>query len=87
MTRRRPSAARLDEIRITGLSVSVDEIAEGAAGIAAPSSTVTAWSWRGLVLGATSQRVQAEQSRLAALVVDGAHELSRVMGFGGEPPA
>jgi hypothetical protein len=30
----------------------------------------------GLVLGATSQRVQAEQSRLAALVVDGAHELS-----------
>jgi IclR family transcriptional regulator, acetate operon repressor len=77
----------LDEIRITGLSVSVDEIAEGAAGIAAPIFDRHGVVMAGLVLGATSQRVQAEQSRLAALVVDGAHELSRVMGFGGEPPA
>jgi len=76
----------LDEIRSTGLSVSLDEIAEGAAGIAAPvfdrHGVVTA----GLVLGATSQRVRAEQPRLAALVMDRAHELSRVLGFGGEPP-
>jgi DNA-binding IclR family transcriptional regulator len=77
----------LDEIRITGLSVSVDEIAEGAAGIAAPIFDRHGVVMAGLVLGATSQRVQAEQARLAALVVDTAHELSRVMGFGGEPPA
>jgi len=38
------------------------------------------------VLGATSQRVLAEQPRLAALLTDRAHELSRVMGFGGEFP-
>jgi len=83
----RPTLRRmLDEIRSTGLSVSLDEIAEGAAGIAAPvfdrHGVVTA----GLVLGATSQRVRAEQPRLAALVMDRAHELSRVLGFGGEPP-
>lgn len=77
----------LDEIRSSGLSVSVDEIAEGAAGIAAPVFDRHGMVTAGLVLGATSQRVLAEQPRLAALVVDGAHELSRVMGFGGEPPA
>ena len=84
----RPTLRRmLDEIRSTGLSVSLDEIAEGAAGIAAPvfdrHGVVTA----GLVLGATSQRVRAEQPRLAALVMDRAHELSRVLGFGGELPS
>ncbi len=77
----------LKTTRLTGLSVSVDEIAEGAAGIAAPIFDRHGVVMAGLVLGATSQRVQAEQARLAALVVDGAHELSRVMGFGGEPPA
>jgi DNA-binding IclR family transcriptional regulator len=76
----------LDEIRSTGLSVSVDEIAEGAAGIAAPIFDRHGVVMAGLVLGATSQRVLAEQPRLAALVADGAHELSRVMGFGGERP-
>jgi DNA-binding IclR family transcriptional regulator len=39
----------------------------------------------GLVLGAPSQRVLAEQPRLAALVIESARELSRVMGFGVEP--
>jgi len=31
--------------------------------------------------------VRAEQPRLAALVMDRAHELSRVLGFGGELPS
>jgi IclR family transcriptional regulator, acetate operon repressor len=76
----------LDEIRSAGLSVSIDEIAEGAAGIAAPIFDRHGEVLAGLVLGATSQRVLAEQPRLAALVIDGAHGLSRVMGFGGERP-
>jgi IclR family acetate operon transcriptional repressor len=76
----------LDEIRGAGLSVSVDEIAEGAAGIAAPVFDRRGEVVAGLVLGAPSQRVMAEQPRLAALVIEGARELSRVMGFGAELP-
>ena len=76
----------LDEIRITGLSVSVDEIAQGAAGIAAPVFDRHGQVLAGLVLGAPSQRVLAEQPRLAALVVESARDLSRVMGFGAELP-
>ena len=59
---------------------------QGAAGIAAPVFDRHGQVMAGLVLGAPSQRVLAEQSRLAALVVEGARELSRVMGFGAEPP-
>ena len=77
----------LDEIRNTGLSVSVDEITQGAAGLAAPIFDRRGQVVAGLVLGAPSQRVLAEQPRLAALVIESARELSRVMGFGGEPPA
>ena len=76
----------LDEIRNTGLSVSVDEIAEGAAGIAAPVFDRHGEVQAGLVLGAPSQRVLAEQPRLATLVVESARELSRVMGFEAELP-
>ena len=76
----------LDEIRSNGLSISLDEISEGAAGIAAPVFDRHGEVMAGLVLGATSQRVRAEQPRLAALVVDGARDLSRVMGYGGELP-
>ena len=76
----------LDEIRSTGLSISVDEIAQGAAGIAAPVFDRHGEVLAGLVLGAPSHRVLAEQPRLAGLVVEGARELSRVMGFGGEQP-
>jgi len=76
----------LDEIRSTGLSVSVDEITEGAAGIAAPVFDRHGEVLAGLVLGAPSQRVLAEQPRLATLVVESAGRLSRVMGFGGELP-
>jgi IclR family acetate operon transcriptional repressor len=75
----------LDEIRSTGLSVSVDEIAQGAAGMAAPIFDRRGEVVAGLVLGAPSQRVLAEQPRLAALVIESARELSRVMGFGAEP--
>jgi IclR family acetate operon transcriptional repressor len=74
----------LDEIREAGLSVSVDEIAEGAAGLAAPVFDRHGDVVAGLVLGALSQRVRAEQPRLAALVMDSARDLSRVMGFGAE---
>jgi IclR family transcriptional regulator, acetate operon repressor len=74
----------LDEIRAAGLSVSVDEIAEGAAGLAAPVFDRHGDVVAGLVLGALSQRVRAEQPRLAALVMDSARDLSRVMGFGAE---
>ena len=72
----------LDEIRSTGLSVSVDEIAQGSAGIAAPVFDRHGQVLAGLVLGAPSQRVLAEQPRLAALVIESARGLSRVMGFG-----
>ena len=74
----------LDEIRSTGLSVSVDEIAHGSAGIAAPVFDRYGQVLAGLVLGAPSQRVLAEQPRLAALVIESARGLSRVMGFGTE---
>ncbi|MGH7645264.1 MAG: IclR family transcriptional regulator [Gemmatimonadales bacterium] len=74
----------LDEIRSTGLSVSVDEIAQGSAGIAAPVFDRHGQVLAGLVLGAPSQRVLAEQPRLAALVIESARGLSRVMGFGAE---
>jgi IclR family acetate operon transcriptional repressor len=74
----------LDEIREAGLSVSIDEIAEGAAGLAAPVFDRHGDVVAGLVLGALSQRVRAEQPRLAALVMDSARDLSRVMGFGAE---
>jgi DNA-binding IclR family transcriptional regulator len=64
----------LDEIRITGLSVSVDEIAEGAAGIAAPVFDRHGVVMAGLVLGANQPaRAGGAGPRLAALVVDGAH--------------
>src|SRR6266705_3492415 len=69
----------LDEIRGAGLSVSVDEIAEGAAGLAAPVFDRHGDVVAGLVLGALSHRVRAEQPRLAALVMDSARDLSRVM--------
>lgn len=82
---RRDLRRALDEIRSTGLSVSVDEIAEGAAGIAAPVFDRHGQLLAGLVLGAPSQRVLAEQPRLTALVVESARELSRVMGFSAEP--
>ena len=75
----------LDEIRSTGLSVSVDEITLGAAGVAAPVFDRSGEVVAGLVLGAPSQRVLAEQPRLAALVIESARELSRVMGYGAEP--
>ena len=74
----------LDEIRGAGLSVAVDEIAEGAAGLAAPVFDRHGDVVAGLVLGALSQRVRAEQPRLASLVMDSARDLSRVMGFGAE---
>ncbi len=74
----------LDEIRGAGLSVSIDEIAEGAAGLAAPVFDRHGDVVAGLVLGALSQRVRAEQPRLAGLVMDSARDLSRVMGFGAE---
>jgi len=74
----------LDEIRSTGVSISVDEIAQGAGGIAAPVFDRHGQVIAGLVLGAPSQRVLAEQPRLAALVTGSARGLSRVMGFGTE---
>jgi DNA-binding IclR family transcriptional regulator len=77
-------ARRARRDRVTGLSVSVDEIAQGAAGIAAPVFDRHGQAVAGLVLGAPSQRVLAEQPRLAALVVQSARELSRVLGFGAE---
>jgi len=76
----------LDEIRSTGLSVSVDEISEGAGGIAAPVFDRHGEVLAGLVLGAPSHRVLAEQSRLAGLVTESAHGLSRVLGFEAELP-
>jgi IclR family acetate operon transcriptional repressor len=72
----------LDEIRRAGVSVSVDEIVEGAGGIAAPVFDRHGQVIAGLVLGAPSHRVLAEPSRLAGLVIKGARGLSRVMGFG-----
>jgi IclR family pca regulon transcriptional regulator len=58
----------------------VDEIAQGAAGIAAPVFDRHGQVLAGLVLGAPSQRVLAEQPRLAGLVIKSARDLSRVMG-------
>jgi IclR family transcriptional regulator, acetate operon repressor len=82
-----PAALRraLDEIRSTGLSVSVDEVAQGAGGIAAPVFDRHGQVLAGLVLGAPSHRLLADQSRLAELVIESARGLSRVMGFGTEP--
>src|ERR1700730_11660168 len=54
-----------DEIRSPGLSVSVDEIAEGAAGIAAPIFDRHGVVMAGLVLRAPSQRVLGDGPRLA----------------------
>ena len=74
----------LDEIRSAGVSVSVDEIAQGAGGIAAPVFDRHGQVIAGLVLGAPSHRVLAEPTRLAGLVIEGARGLSRVMGFPAE---
>src|SRR5262249_48612623 len=53
----RPTLRRmLDEIRSTGLSVSLDEIAEGAAGLAAPGFDRHGVGTAGLVRGAPGQR-------------------------------
>ncbi len=75
----------IEEIRAAGLSISVDEIAEGAAGIAAPVFDRHGELLAGLVVGGPSKRLAADQERLGALVMERARELSRVMGFGAEP--
>jgi IclR family transcriptional regulator, acetate operon repressor len=75
----------IEEIRAAGVSISMDEIAEGAAGIAAPVFDRRGELLAGLVVGGPSKRLAADQERLGALVVERARELSRVMGFGAEP--
>ena len=75
----------IEDIRAAGVSISMDEIAEGAAGIAAPVFDRRGELLAGLVVGGPSKRLAADQERLGALVVERARELSRVMGFGAEP--
>src|SRR2546422_8466978 len=75
----------IEEIRAAGVSISMDEIAEGAAGIAAPVFDRRGDLLARLVVGGPSKRLPAAPERLGAPVVARARALSRVMGFGAEP--
>ncbi len=76
----------IDEIHATGLSFSVDEIAEGQGGMAAPVLDGRGELLAGLVLGGPSKRISTDQGRLGALLIESARELSRAMGYGSGPP-
>jgi DNA-binding IclR family transcriptional regulator len=75
----------LAEIRRTGLSVTREEVVEGAGGIAAPIFDREGHLSAALVVAGPSPRMNANFARLAKQVKDTARSLSRVLGAADRP--
>jgi DNA-binding IclR family transcriptional regulator len=77
----------LADIRRVGFSVTRDELAEGAAGMAAPIFGRDGQLVAALVLGGPTVRLGPNLARFSKLTKDAARAISRVLGAGDEPPA
>lgn len=75
----------LAEIRRTGLSVTREEVVEGAGGISAPIFDREGQLTAALVVAGPSARMNANFARLAKQVKDTARSLSRVLGAADRP--
>jgi IclR family transcriptional regulator, acetate operon repressor len=76
----------LADIRRTGLSVTRDELAEGAAGLAAPIFGRDGQVVAALVVGGPTVRLAPNLARFTKLLKESARAISRVLGAGDEPP-
>ncbi|HKC06960.1 MAG TPA: IclR family transcriptional regulator [Methylomirabilota bacterium] len=79
--------AALDEVRHTGVCVNLDELALGAAGIAAPVFGRDGRVAGACAIGGPTDRVRPRLKPLAAEVKAAARAISALLGHRGEPPA
>jgi len=77
----------LDEVRHTGVCVNLDELALGAAGIAAPVFGRDGRVAGACAIGGPTDRVRPRLKPLAAQVKAAARAISALLGHRGEPPA
>jgi DNA-binding IclR family transcriptional regulator len=73
----------LDNIRKTGISISVGEAVEGAAGVAAPIFSGDGRIAAALVVGAPENRAKLERDKLVRLTAEAAAQASRALGYSG----
>ncbi|MEJ0069036.1 MAG: IclR family transcriptional regulator [Pseudomonadota bacterium] len=77
----------LQEVRRTGLSISLEESAVGAGGIAAPILGSTGQVFGALMIGAPIDRFEATQPHLTRLIREMAGRASAALGFVGVHPS
>jgi len=77
---------KLDEIRKTGLSASLEGLVEGVFSIAAPVVDTSGRVIAGLSISAPSTRGLKLEHKLKTLVLEGGAELSRMLGYKGAYP-
>jgi DNA-binding IclR family transcriptional regulator len=72
---------RLTAIRAAGISVSISEAIEGAAGIAVPIIRADGVVNEALLLAGPSERIERHQDALCRLVLDIGHRISAALGY------
>lgn len=77
---------KLDEIRKTGLSISLEGLVEGVFSIAAPVIDANGRVIAGLSISAPSTRGLKLKDKLQTLVLEGGSEISRMLGYKGAYP-
>lgn len=77
---------RLDEIRATGVSFSLEGLVEGVFSVAAPVMDANGTVAAGLSISAPSSRGLNLKNRLKALALEGGEEISRLLGYAGAYP-
>lgn len=78
--------AKLEEIRATGVSASQEGLVEGVYSIAAPVMDMAGKIVAGLSISAPSSRALRQKGKLKELVLQGAEEISRILGYTGTYP-
>lgn len=77
---------KLAQIRTTGISESLEGLVEGVYSVAAPIADMSSKVVGGLSISAPSSRALRQKKRLADLALQGAEEISRVLGYAGPYP-
>lgn len=77
---------RLDEIRASGVSFSLEGLVEGVFSVAAPVMDANGVVAAGLSISAPSSRGLKLKHKLRALVLEGGEEISRLLGYTGAYP-
>ncbi|MBV7482770.1 IclR family transcriptional regulator [Bordetella sp. BOR01] len=77
---------RLDEVRATGVSFSLEGLVEGVFSVAAPVIDANGIVAAGLSISAPSSRGLKMKHKFKALALEGGEEISRLLGYAGAYP-